>query len=91
MEKLGDRLRLTLKRAGLTPRHVGGATRIHFVTIYRQINEPDGGISPLHQQTLVAALDRIDLLVSEGKLPLTEKLSRKEKTDRLKSLLEQTD
>lgn len=89
--KLGERIAKTLKGAGLTPRHLGGATRIHYVTIYRQINEPDGGISPLHEQTLTQALDKIDRLLDTGQLPLSPKLSRKEKTDTLKLLLAQTD
>jgi hypothetical protein len=84
--ELGDRIRHTLKRGGLTPRHLGGAIKIHFVTIYRTI---DGGVdtSPLNKQVLTEALDKIDRLIEAGQLPMREKLNRVEKTTRLSVLL----
>lgn len=88
--KLGSRIRETLARAGLTPRHLGGVTAIHFVSIYRIMNNPDTDTPPLHKNTLNDALRRIDVLCEDGRLPFTGKLSRKEKTDRLKDLLAQT-
>lgn len=84
--ELSERLRTTLAKAKLSPRHLGGATRIHFVTIYKAINN-DGVRQPIYEQVLTSALDKIDILLAEGKLPFTEKLARKEKTDRLKDLL----
>lgn len=84
---LGQRLATTLKRAGLSPRHLGGATKIHFVTIYRTING-DGNRQPIHEQVLTNALDKLDVLLERGDLPFRENLQRKEKTERLKNLLD---
>lgn len=85
--KLGERIRSSLAVAGLNPRHLGGATRIHFVTIYRIMNNADGNMFPSNEHTLTEALRKIDSMVKQGKLPMTGKLSRKEKTDRLKAML----
>lgn len=84
---LGQRIKTTLQTAGLSPRHLGGATRVHFVTIYRIINRDDDNIFPSTEHILVTALDKIDSMVEAGQLPLTEKLSRKEKTERLAVML----
>lgn len=87
---LGQRIEATLKQAKLSPRNLGGAIRIHFVTIYRTINN-DGSRQAVHEQVLTNAVNKLESLIAEGKLPFTEKLGRKEKTDRLKDLLDNHD
>lgn len=87
---LSARLNQSLRAADLSPRNLGGATNIHFVTIYKAKNG-DGNRQPLHEQVLLQALDKIDALVKEGKLPFLEKLNRKDKTAKLKDLLDNHD
>lgn len=84
---LGDRIKETLKAANLTPRHLGGATRVHFVSIYSLMRDGTIVPNPLTKHALTTALTRIDELVKEGKLPLTGRLTRKEKTEQLMALL----
>lgn len=80
-------MKATLAVAGLTPRHLGGATRVHFVTIYRLMREGSDTSFPLIEQTLSEALTKIEQMVQEHTLPITERLSRTEKTQRLTDLL----
>lgn len=87
---LSERLTRSLRAADLSPRNLGGATNIHFVTIYKAKNG-DGNRQPLHEQVLLQALDKIDTLVGNGALPFREKLNRKDKTARLKDLLDNHD
>lgn len=82
----GERIKSTLQVAGLTPRHLGGATKIHFVTIYRSINGANE-LYAVHEDVLTKALTKIEALVAKGDLPMRGKLSRKEKTDRLTHML----
>lgn len=84
---LGERLKATLAVAGITPRHLGGATRVHFVTIYRLMREGSDTSFPLIEQTLTEALDKIDRMLADKTLPIAERLSRTEKTKRLSDLL----
>lgn len=86
-QHIGDRIRSTLKVARISPRNLGGATQVHFVTIYRVMSSADGSLTQPYEHTLTAALDRIDTLVKEGKLPIQEKLSGVEKTARLAAML----
>lgn len=85
--KLGERIHGVLAAGGLTPRHLGGATKVHFVTIYRIMGNADANIYPSTKNTLALALSKIEQMIEAGTLPLTEKLSRKEKTERLTALL----
>lgn len=85
---LGERLKETLSVARLTPRHLGGATRVHFVTIYRLMRDSSDTSFPSIEHTLNVALDKINGLVAKKKLPLEGKLSRSEKTQRLKDMLD---
>lgn len=73
--------------ARISPRHLGGATRIHYTTIYRLLKSGDDGMFPIHVDTITQALDKIDALVAAGKLPIEGKLLRTEKTRRLAELL----
>ena len=83
---LGDRLKHTLSVAGLSPRNLGGATRIHYATIYRAMKN-GGATFPSHEHSLVNALSKIETLVARGDLPMVGQLSKKEKTDRLIAML----
>lgn len=87
---LSERLSKCLKEAGLSPRNLGGAINIHFVTIYKAIND-DGTRQPLHEQVLITTLDKLDALIAAGTLPFKEKLNKKDKTARLKDLLDNHD
>lgn len=86
--KLGERIKASLLVAGLTPRHLGGATRVHFVTIYRLMREGSDTSFPSIEHTLEEALNKIDILVKRKELPLDKKLSRTEKTQRLTYMLD---
>lgn len=78
--------------AGITPRHLGGATRVHFVTIYRIMDaDYDRSVTGSTEYVLTEALDKIDRLVDAKVLPFTEKLSKKEKTAKLTALLADKD
>lgn len=83
--EIGERIRQTLKVAGLSPRNLGGATRIHYTTIYRAMNS--GMMYPQYEHTLSEALSKIEALCALGKLPMAGKLGKKEKTDRLTAML----
>lgn len=86
---LGQRIRNTLSRARLTPRHLGGATKVHFVTIYRLMDAgATHNTSSLVEHTLTTALDKIDILLANGSLPIEGDLNRKGKTDKLIALLD---
>lgn len=87
---LSSRLNRVLKEARISPRHLGGAIKIHFVTIYRTLNN-DGSRQPIHEQILTDAVDKLEAFISEGKLPFDASVSRKEKTDRLKDLFDNHD
>ncbi len=87
--ELGERLRQTLAVAGLTPRHLGGATRVYYTTIYRIMGGRDQKVSGSVEYVLTKALDKIEHMVEQGELPVTEKLSCKETTERLASMLAQ--
>lgn len=84
---LGERVRNTLKVARISPRNLGGAIKVHYVTIYRLMSSADGTLNPPYEHTLTTALSRIDQLVEEGRLPIPEKLSGHEKTARLAAML----
>lgn len=87
--KLGERIQRTLSMAGLTPRHLGGATRVHFVTIYRIMDDEEGkAVTASTEYVLTHALNKIDRLLEDKVLPFTEKLNQREKTAKLKALLD---
>lgn len=81
-----DRLSKTLKIARLTPRNLGGAIDVHHVTIYRTMRD-DSSLTPTYENVLRLALNKIDSLLLENKLPFQERLTNKEKIERLKQLL----
>lgn len=86
MQSIGIRLKEAMKLAGVNPRQVGGAAKIHFVTIYRIID--DSNIpNPLTEEALEKVIARLHELVNAGHLPLRGVMSRKEKTDTLARLL----
>lgn len=89
--ELGERIQKTLAVARITPRHLGGATRVHFVTIYRILNDGGKGVTGSTEYVLNHALNKIDKLVDSGVLPFTEKLSKQEKTAKLTDLLAERD
>jgi hypothetical protein len=90
MDTIGDRLGRTLRGAGLSPRNLGAITKVHFTTIYTLIRQK-GKTYPVVEQTLSDALDKIERLQAEGKLPIRENISDKERTNRLVELLATTD
>lgn len=86
----GERLKRSLRMAGVNPRHLSAATRIHYTTIYRAM-ETNGteshALTKANQHMLELALDKIDALVKKGDLPFTGKLSTAEKAERLTQLI----
>ena len=87
MDDLSQRLADTIKKAGMSPRNLGGATGIHFVTIYRAMNG-QGVRQPLHEQTLTNALDKLDKLIFDGLLPVKDEMTRTQKTTYLTHLFD---
>lgn len=86
----GERLKRSLRMARVTPRHLSAATRIHYTTIYRamEINGTEShALTKANKHTLELALDKIDALVENGKLPFTGKLTTAEKAERLSQLI----
>lgn len=83
---IGERLGQTLRGAGISPRNLSAVTKVHFTTIYKLMAQR-GKTYPLVEQTLSDALDKIDHLKTEGKLPFLDDISDREKTDRLASML----
>lgn len=89
---LGIRLATTLKGAGLSPRSLGAITKIHYTTIYRLISQKESAKTfPLVEETLDTTLRKVEELTALGILPFREKISEKEKTDRLRTLLADND
>lgn len=85
--ELGRRLETVLRRANLTPRNLGGATRVHWVTIYAIIRGDSMKSTPLVHHTLSDALDKIESLIAAGALPFNEPMQRRQQTERLIQLL----
>jgi hypothetical protein len=84
---IGERLKEAMRTAGVNPRQLGGATKIHFVTLYRIIGDDSIVPNPLTEEALDKAITKLNELVATGKLPLQGQMSRKEKTDTLARLL----
>jgi hypothetical protein len=87
---IGERLGKTLPGAGISPRNLAAVTKVHFTTIYGLIRTK-GKTYPLVEQTLSDALNKIDNLVADGKLPIRDTISTKEKTKRLGEMLAAND
>lgn len=87
---LSIRLKNVLAKARISPRHLGGAIGIHFVTIYRTLND-DGNRQPIHEQILTDAVNKLEAWIEEGKLPFSDTTPRKEKTNLLKRLFDNHD
>lgn len=87
---IGERLGKTLPGAGISPRNLGAVTKVHYTTIYGLIRTK-GKTYPLVEDTLANALNKIDRLVQDGLLPFRDRISDKEKTQRLTELLATTD
>lgn len=86
----GERLKRSLRMAGVNPRHLSAATRIHYTTIYRamEVNGAEShALTKANQHILELALDKIDKLVETGELPFTGKLTTTEKAERLTQLI----
>lgn len=83
---IGERLGISLRGANLSPRNLAAVTEVHFTTIYGLIRT-NGKTYPLVEKTLSQALDKIDKLVQDGKLPIRDAISNKEKTKRLADML----
>ena len=65
---------------------------MHFVSIYSLMRDPTIVPNPLTEHALTTALAKIEALTAEARLPFVEKLTRKEKTERLTAMLsEHTD
>lgn len=88
---LSKRIVDALRDAGLTARDLSAATHIHYSTLYNMMK---GGeeykFTPLTEDVLNTILPVIEKLVADGKLPIHEDISARERSDRLLSLLAAT-
>ena len=84
---IGERLAVTLKGARISPRVLGAVTSVHYTTIYKLKANPQQATFPVVEKVLTETLDKIDALIKDNKLPFTDSISDKEKTDRLASML----
>lgn len=89
---IGLRLDTALKGAGLSPRNLAGATKIHYTTIYKLIAAKENAKTlPVLEVVLDRALTKIEQYTELGILPVREIVSEQEKTNRLKYLLADND
>lgn len=91
MQRIGERLDATIKGAKISPRILSSLTKVHYTTIYKLIANPDQQTFPVVQKALTDALDKLDSLIAQKKLPFVDIISDKEKTQRLEIMLASTD
>ena len=84
---IGERLKDTLKVAGISPRNLSAVTKVHFTTIYKLIKKGDAKTYPVVVEVLSDTLSKIEQHIASGALPFRDAISDKEKTDRLARLL----
>lgn len=88
-ELLGARIEHTLAVAGITPRDLSAICKIHWTAIYSMIRNKDSYVyRPVTVDVLSATLDKIDMLVADRRLPITDKISASERQGTLLSLLQ---
>jgi plasmid maintenance system antidote protein VapI len=90
MAGVASRIKHTLQVSGLNARNLAAMSHVHHTTIYDIMREGKK-VSP-HVTTQLAierALNTIDLLVLDNKLPLSANLSQEAKQSALTQLVEQ--
>lgn len=86
---LGERIERTLSVAGLTPRDLSAISKIHWTAIYNMMRRKDEYVyRPVTIDVLVATLDKLDKLIAERRLPITDKISATERRSTLLSLID---
>lgn len=90
MVGIATKIQNAMKVSGLNARNLAAMSHIHYSTVYSIIRRGDSART--HATVVVAierALDTIDKLVLEGKLPLPLDLSQEAKQAQLAWLIEQ--
>lgn len=82
---LAQRTANIIKDAGISPRILGAATKLHWTSIYAIMNgrEPN----PLTKDALHKACDKIEQLIVDGKLPFSSDVPHAKRTEKLVELL----
>lgn len=88
MENIATRITTVLKASGLTARNLAAMTNVHYTTIYL-IQKKGERANPLPtvRDSLDRALDTINALVADKKLPLSSSLSQEAKQEKLNQLI----